>query len=412
MKALIFSLHIILFLSLAGSASASTFNLSPASGNVAIGENIAVKINLNTGGDAVNAVSVFLSYPSDKLDVAYVTAGSAFSIEAEKSFGGGVVKISRGNINPVTGSVTVATVGFKGKAEGTAAVAFIAGSAVPRAGDSSDSLNLSGSSGGTYAIVKGKPKPSESPAVIQTKEPVKAPVISDIEVSNITTKSATISWITDSLSDSNIEYGLEKGSYFLSASNGNFTTEHEITLEGPLLTSGAKFHFRVFSKDKLNNLSTSEDMSFELIGYKVVLKLVNTRGNPVGNAQVQIFPEEEIGVTDKNGEVSFENVTLGKHSVLIKSSNTEKIGEIEVTQTSDEQNFELNFDLLPKKEKPAKVLTDRIAAVVLIAGILGLILLAIYLLKRNQGKGRKDSTSNFPDFSGSKKLGEPVIFKF
>lgn len=263
MRRFIFSIFFLIFIFNADLALASTLKLSPGTGSVEIGKTLSVKVNLNTGGDSVNAVAAYISYPSDLLDVTYVTAGGRFSIEAENSFGGGQIKISRGSISPVSGNVTIATIGFKGKAIGSATVAFTAGSAAPRASDSTDSLSPGSSSGGTINVVKPSPV---SKVVNETLEVVKAPVISEVKVLNINTSSATISWKTDKPSDSTIEYGLEKGAYFLNASDGNLVTEHKIILESPLLTPGASFHFRVLSKDSSNNVSMSEDMSFQLTG--------------------------------------------------------------------------------------------------------------------------------------------------
>ena len=120
------------------SASASTLNLSPASGSVGLGGTISVRVNLNTAGEAVNGVTAILTYPADKLEVAGISYSGTFGIAAEGSYGGGAIRISRGNINTVSANVNLATITNRGKPPGSATVSFVGGSAVPRASDSSD----------------------------------------------------------------------------------------------------------------------------------------------------------------------------------------------------------------------------------------------------------------------------------
>ena len=267
---------ILIYLFWVNSVSASTLYLSPGSGSINQGGTLAVQVRLNTQGEGVNAVSAYLSYPEDKLSVSYVKGGSSFAIEAENSFGGGAVKISRGSISPVSGNVTVATIGFKGKALGNATVAFIGGSAVPRASDSSDSLNLGASSGGAYKIVAQQAQQADQTAKASpTTAPKTAiqliaekPKISDIKVGNIGTSSATINWKTDKPADSTVDYGLEKGKYFITNSDDKLVTEHSLNLPGQILTPGTKFYFRILAKDAQGNTGQSDDMDFQLLDVK------------------------------------------------------------------------------------------------------------------------------------------------
>ncbi len=340
-KLLLASIFVSVLLFFPGQVWASTLNLAPGSGSVGVGGVLNVSVRLNTGGEGINGVSAYLSYPADKLDVSYVSGGGAFAIEAENSFGGGVIKISRGSINAVSGSVGVATIGFRGKALGSATVAFIGGSAAPRAADSSDSLNLGGSSGGVYNIVAAAPvvktdqSQTDQPAVSMSTAPkVPAPKISEVKILNIATNSATVYWKTDRNTLSEVDYGLDKDKYFLNASDGNLVTSHQIKLEGALLTPGAKLHLKVISRDDLGNLAESEDMVLQLLGYKINIKIVDSLGRPLKQTPVLLYSDPISAVTDQNGEASFDNVTLGKHLLVIKDKIFEKTAEIEVTNNS------------------------------------------------------------------------------
>jgi hypothetical protein len=144
---LIFSLLIF-----APSVLASTLYLSSESTNMSQGSIVSVTVGLNTQDESINAVSAYLSYPTDKLEVVSITYTDSFPIAAEESYEGGEIKISRGDISGVAGNVNIATIDFRAKAQGSATVSFIEGSGAARTSDSSDSLNLAESTGDTFSI--------------------------------------------------------------------------------------------------------------------------------------------------------------------------------------------------------------------------------------------------------------------
>jgi len=63
-------------------------------------------------------------------------------------------------------------------------------------------------------------------------------------VTNLTSSSATIVWITDELSSSEVEYGTTTD-YGTTASSSGYTLNHSVTLNG--LTPETTYHYRVFS---------------------------------------------------------------------------------------------------------------------------------------------------------------------
>jgi hypothetical protein len=85
------------------------------------------------------------------------------------------------------------------------------------------------------------------------------PEISDINVTDIGTSSATITWTTNEPADSEIEYGLDD-SYGSSASSSDLATSHSVTLTG--LDPDTEYHFRVKSRDGSGNLSVSGGSTF------------------------------------------------------------------------------------------------------------------------------------------------------
>jgi len=85
------------------------------------------------------------------------------------------------------------------------------------------------------------------------------PVISNVQASNITSSSALITWTTDELSTSTVEYGLNTN-YGSTSSHYALTTTHSVTLTG--LSNNTTYDYRVKSIDAYNNAGTSTNNTF------------------------------------------------------------------------------------------------------------------------------------------------------
>lgn len=387
----------VLFLLSPKLASASTLYLSPGSGSIAVGGTKSVQVRLSAGGDSVNGVSAFLSYPQDKVDVAWVTGGSAFAIEAEKSFGGGIIKISRGNISGVSGDVNVATIGLRGKAAGQATVAFIGGSQAPRASDSSDSLNLGGSRGGVYNVGGTVPQATKAPSQ-GTKSggtsvsAVAQLLISELQIADVSSSSATINWKTNGQADSVVEYGLEKDQYFLAASDDTLVNDHSLKLENKFLVPGLRLHFRVRSKDNAGHEAVGDDQLLKFPGYRVVVKIVDDIGNPLAGVKVFLYSDPLEATTNSAGEATFENVTAGKHTVLAKFMGVEKSTELTVDSSKGVAGASTNTTMqmnLPPTAKIAQAISPIFVATPAVVLIIVGVVIVIIIKKRRKNQGGK-----------------------
>lgn len=87
-------------------------------------------------------------------------------------------------------------------------------------------------------------------------------MISNIQISHITTSRATITWSTDSPTTSKILYGLTTN-YAQEREETPLITEHSIRLSG--LLKNKIYHFQVTAQDQYGESSTSEDESFSTI---------------------------------------------------------------------------------------------------------------------------------------------------
>jgi peroxiredoxin len=89
-----------------------------------------------------------------------------------------------------------------------------------------------------------------------------APSISSIAAGSLTKTSATITWTTNELADSFVEYGTDT-SYGAIAGQEDSVTNHSVVLTG--LTPGTTYHFRVKSTDGNDNQTTSSDNTFTTV---------------------------------------------------------------------------------------------------------------------------------------------------
>ena len=87
-----------------------------------------------------------------------------------------------------------------------------------------------------------------------------SPVISGVNASDVTGSGATITWTTDELTTSQVEYG-KTASYGLStALNEAMVTNHSVALTD--LEAEITYHFRVSSADETGNKTLSDDYTF------------------------------------------------------------------------------------------------------------------------------------------------------
>jgi len=86
------------------------------------------------------------------------------------------------------------------------------------------------------------------------------PAISDLQISNITVGSATISWTTDTPATTQVHYGTSPAYGQSTAKDTNLTTSHIVNLTG--LTPNTVYHFCAESASAAGLLGRSEDRTF------------------------------------------------------------------------------------------------------------------------------------------------------
>jgi len=150
-----------------------------------------------------------------------------------------------------------------------------------------------------------------------------APVISNINYSNISSSGATITWDTDENSTSQVEYGVD--TTYGSATNvdTSLVTSHSVALTG--LSSSTTYHFRVKSADASGNESISQDNTFTtaaVITYSITASASGSGTiSPSGTTQVVEGGSQTYTITETEGhEIS--DVLVDGGSVGAVSSYT------------------------------------------------------------------------------------------
>lgn len=87
-----------------------------------------------------------------------------------------------------------------------------------------------------------------------------APVISSVLSSNVSSSGATVSWVTNEASDTQVEYGLTTTYGSQSSLDSVMTTNHSRSLTG--LSPSTLYHYRTKSRDAAGNLAVSGDFTF------------------------------------------------------------------------------------------------------------------------------------------------------
>lgn len=83
-----------------------------------------------------------------------------------------------------------------------------------------------------------------------------APTISNVQAATVGNDWAKITWTTDTLSTSIVEYSANSPSYTSSSTDSNYLTSHAITLTG--LASNTTYYYRVKSADTAGNTATKD----------------------------------------------------------------------------------------------------------------------------------------------------------
>ncbi len=111
--------------------------------------------------------------------------------------------------------------------------------------------------GNTGTLVNGSTWTTASPFTGPDTTP---PAVSAVNVGNLSTTGATITWTTDEPATSQVEYGATTGYGLTTTLDAALVTAHSQPLTG--LVAATTYHYRVISKDNAGNQTASADGAF------------------------------------------------------------------------------------------------------------------------------------------------------
>lgn len=128
-KTILFILFLLLFVGVPvafGQVDAASFSFDKTTVPVSVDSTFDIQVQITTGTPQVNAADAYVTFDSTLLEAQTVTPGTFFPT-VTNSITSGTVYISgivNGPGQAVTGTGTLATITFKGKANGTATLSF------------------------------------------------------------------------------------------------------------------------------------------------------------------------------------------------------------------------------------------------------------------------------------------------
>jgi len=153
------------------------------------------------------------------------------------------------------------------------------------------------------------------------------PVISGVDVSNITDSSARITWTTDEPATGQIEYGLTESYGSITPLDNNLIKSHGVTISG--LNASTTYHFRVKSKDASGNDTTDTDRTFTTSATAdttaPVISAVNTSGTTQSSVTITWTTNEAAtsqvmyGATTSYGSTTTPDTNLVTSHIVVLS---------------------------------------------------------------------------------------------
>lgn len=367
-------------------AASASVSLSPASGSYSNGSTLVVTVRENSGAEPVNAASISLSYPADKLTFLSNTGTSAFPVVAASSGGNGSVRYDAGRTPPpVTGSQSIVSVSFRVKVStGTASISITAASVI--SANSNQNIASPGG-GGTYTLTAAPVAPPAAP-----KDTV-APQITNVKATKVSFGSAVITWTTSEPATSVVDYGTSKG-YGLVASDGNLVTDHKLTLSSSVIQPDKLYHFMVKSADAAGNTVSGEDGTFTTLGAKVLVTVVNKQNKPLSGAKVSLL--DSSAVTDKKGQATVSG-PIEKQTIVVNYRGSEYTKTVTLAQP-DANNT-------PQPVKVQIDAKDNLLIPILI--VLAILLAGAWFIRKHPNPPSFPKLPKLPFFGGGAQSGGP-----
>lgn len=358
--------------------AAGNFSVSSSSPTVGKGSTVTIRVNANTGGDLVNAVQLYLSYPQDKLSFQSVsTVGSVLSIVADKTGGGGVVSVAGGVPSPgFSGSKFIASVTFKALTDTNTAVVAVRGDSQMLR--DSDNQNISTGGNSVTLSLSGTSPSQVSPTVSQAQS---SSIISNLKQTQ-NSNGYEITWNTSVATSSFLEYG-PTTNYGFEKTVETKNTVHKVDLAFTELGAGEQYFVRVRATDSAGKEVISDPITIKVPGSSITLSVLKQDKSPLSGATVVVNAQEYSTGTD--GKVKLGDVKAGVQGVIVRSEGKSYIKEITVTDDVKEYTVTID-DSIPSSAEQTSTDLDMLPLYIGagIVTVLAVVILAVYFIKKRK----------------------------
>ncbi len=315
----VISLLIGLFI-VANAWSQSAISVGTASGYQ--GAPASISLRFTPGSTAVSTLQFDLNFPA-ALTYANVSTGSA-ATSAEKNASGSTISggarfLIYGLNRNIIGSGEIANIQFYISSTATIGSIPVTISGIVAASPDAGQVTTSGTSGSVVVLVSGGPSDTTPPT------------ISDVSSPSISSTRATISWNTNELSDSQVEYGTTTGYGKATLLNSTKATAHTQFLTE--LMAGTLYHYRVKSKDTAGNIAQSGDFTFKTAGQDAAPEITGVKVTDISNRSATISwttdkssdSEVEYWVTGNEIQISAVRNSVTSHCMVLNGLHQESI---------------------------------------------------------------------------------------
>ncbi len=167
------------------------------------------------------------------------------------------------------------------------------------------------------------------------------PVISGVYANNVTSSSASVSWVTDEASDSLVEYGTTAYYGYTNPPDSNLVTAHSQIIGG--LAPSTTYHYRVTSRDASGNSASSADYSFTtaaaidstppVISNVVVSQITSNSAHVAWNTDEPATTQVEYGTSSYTSSSATDYNLTTVHAVDISGLSSYTIYNVRVKST-------------------------------------------------------------------------------
>ncbi len=154
-----------------------------------------------------------------------------------------------------------------------------------------------------------------------------SPVLSNVVITDVGTSTAIVTWTTDKVSDSFVEFGFDTA-YGRVAGQYDSVTSHSVSLPRDLL-GDVTYHFRARSMDSDKNISVSGDLTFTTAPSAAVTIAEDGSSPVISSVQASITSTDEAVITWITDELSTSRVDWGSSTAYSETPVTSSTSTIE-----------------------------------------------------------------------------------